>query len=108
MGVFCQKNKKKGLLKNVKYEQPIGNQIKGTFYKRNIMEKKRWLSPNDFENEFEVSQSTQAKWRMTYRILSDGTKVKQESIPHVKVGKFIKYDRREIDKWFEEHQVKGA
>lgn len=55
--------------------------------------KKRWLDTKDFEEEFGISESTQAKWR------SKG------KIPFSKVGKFIKYDREKIDKWLEEHEV---
>ena len=55
--------------------------------------KKRWLSPTDFEKEFDISKSTQAKLRM------------QKKIPYSKVGRFIRYDREKIDKWFEDHTI---
>jgi len=55
--------------------------------------KKRWLSPTDFETEFDISKSTQAKLRM------------QKKIPYSKVGGFIRYDREKIDKWFEDHKI---
>lgn len=55
---------------------------------------KRWLNPQELEDEFGIAKSTQAKKRM------DG------KIPHSKIGnKFIRYDRLEIDKWLEDHQV---
>ena len=61
--------------------------------------KKRWLSPDDFYKEFGISKSTQAKMRM---------KSNRLKIPFSKIGgKFIKYDRLLIDKWFEDHNVQG-
>jgi predicted DNA-binding transcriptional regulator AlpA len=51
----------------------------------------RWLSPKDFELNYGIKQSTQAKLRMN------------KTIPFSKIGKFIKYDKLEIDKWFESH-----
>ena len=56
-------------------------------------ERKRWLTPNELEEEFLISKSSQGKLRMNRRI------------PFSKVGKFIRYDRVEIDKWLEEHKV---
>lgn len=55
----------------------------------------RWLSPKDFENIFKIKQSTQAKMRMN------------KTIPFSKIGKFIRYDIFEINKWFEKHKVIG-
>lgn len=60
------------------------------------MELKRWLSPYDFEKEYGIKQSTQAKMRMN------------KIIPFSKIGKFIRYDRYEIDKWLENHRVVEA
>ncbi|MFA7084952.1 MAG: DNA-binding protein [Arcobacteraceae bacterium] len=54
---------------------------------------KRWLTPVSLESEYQFSQSTQAKMRM------------KKSIPYMKIGKFIRYDRIEIDKWIEEHTI---
>lgn len=57
----------------------------------------RWLTPVSLENEYQFSQSAQAKLRM------------YKKIPYKKIGKFIRYDREEIDQWIEEHTVvKGA
>jgi len=53
----------------------------------------RWLTPVSLELEYEFSQSTQAKLRM------------KKKIPYKKIGKFIRYDRIEIDKWIDEHTV---
>lgn len=61
---------------------------------------KRWLSPDDLEQEFGFSKSTQAKMRMSSNC---------STIPFSKIGgKFIRYDRIEIDKWLEAHKVQGA
>ena len=60
---------------------------------------KRWLSPDDLEEEYGFSKSTQAKMRMANS---------SSTIPFSKVGgKYIRYDRVAIDKWLEEHQVRG-
>jgi len=61
---------------------------------------KRWLDPVEFEEEYGISVSTQAKMRMA----SSSSK-----IPFSKIGgKFIRYDRLAIDKWLEDHQVQGG
>lgn len=61
---------------------------------------KRWLSPDDLEEEYGFSKSTQAKMRMLNN---------SSSIPFSKIGgKYIRYDRFAIDNWLEEHQVQGA
>jgi hypothetical protein len=57
---------------------------------------KRWLNVKDFEEEFGVSSSTQAKWR------SSGI------LPYSKLGGFVFYDRNLIDKAFENHCVSGV
>ena len=60
---------------------------------------KRWLSPDDLEEEYGFSKSTQSKMRM---------QSSSSTIPFSKVGgKYIRYDRVAIDKWLEEHQVRG-
>lgn len=58
----------------------------------------RWLTPSDMAKPqpigFEISESTQAKMRM------------QGRIPYSKIGnKYIRYDRRELDKWLENNSV---
>ena len=45
------------------------------------------------------SVSSQAKMRMTSN---------SSTLPFSKVGKYIRYDRIEIDKWLENHQVQGV
>lgn len=61
---------------------------------------KRWLTPNELEAEYGFSKSTQAKMRMS---------VSKCKIPFCKIGgKYIRYDKFEIDKWLELHKVVGA
>jgi len=61
---------------------------------------KRWLSPDDLEQEYGFKKSTQAKMRMA---------INSSNIPFSKIGgKYIRYDRIAIDKWLENHQVLGA
>lgn len=61
---------------------------------------KRWLSPDDLEEEFGFSKSTQSKMRMA---------VNKSNIPFSKIGgKYILYDRALINQWLENHQVQGA
>jgi len=55
--------------------------------------KDRWLSPKELASEFGFSQSNQAKLRM------------KKKIPFCKIGRYIRYDRIEIDKWIENNSV---
>ncbi len=57
---------------------------------------KRWLNVKEFENEFGIASSTQAKWR------------KEKKLPYSKMGGFVFYDRNLIDKMFENHCVVGV
>jgi predicted DNA-binding transcriptional regulator AlpA len=58
---------------------------------------KRWLTPSELEAEYGFSKSWQSKARMSSTNCS---------IPFVKIGgKFIRYDRLQIDKWLEQHKV---
>lgn len=59
---------------------------------------KRWLNPLELEEEYGFSRSTQAKMRMASN---------SSSLPFSKVGKYVRYDREAIDKWLEEHQIRG-
>lgn len=64
------------------------------------MNNKRWLSPSELETEYGFSKSTQAKMRMANN---------SSTMPFSKIGgKYIRYDRIEIDKWLENHQVQGV
>lgn len=61
---------------------------------------KRWLSPDDLQQEYGFSKSTQAKFRMQKN---------KSTIPFSKIGgKYIRYDRALIDQWIEDHQVQGG
>lgn len=61
---------------------------------------KRWLSPDDLEQEYGFSKSTQSKMRMSSN---------PSTIPFSKIGgKYIRYDRTMIDQWLEDHQVQGG
>jgi predicted DNA-binding transcriptional regulator AlpA len=59
---------------------------------------KRWLNPNELEEEFGFSVSSQAKMRMANN---------SSTLPFSKIGKYIRYDRIEIDTWLENHKVQG-
>lgn len=54
---------------------------------------KTWLTPDDLEREYGFSKSTQSKYRMN------------KKIPFYRVGKFIKYEKSEIDDWISGHQI---
>ena len=56
-----------------------------------------WLTPTTMEEEYHISRSTQAKYRM------------DRKIPFYKIGgKYIKYKREEIDGWIESNKVEVA
>jgi len=56
---------------------------------------KRWLTPDDFEQEFGMSKETQAKKR------SAG------DLPYSKIGRFIFYDRNKLDILLEKNNVEN-
>lgn len=58
------------------------------------MKEKRWLTPTELEVEYSISTSTQAKMRA------------KRQIPFSKIGsKYIRYDRKLVDKWLESHNI---
>jgi len=57
---------------------------------------KRWLNPKELFEEFGFTVANQAIMRMDKRI------------PFSKIGKYIRYDRIEIEKWLENHAVVKA
>lgn len=59
--------------------------------------KKDWLNPLGVENEFSISRSTLAKWRMNNKYL-----------PYSKVGKYIKYKRSDIEAFLNNNIVEVA
>ena len=54
---------------------------------------KRWLTIEDVEREYGFTNNTQKRMR----------RLKQ--IPFSKVGKKIRYDRLELDKWLEDNRA---
>jgi len=60
---------------------------------------KRWLTPIELEELIGWSRSWQSKARMS------SSRVR---LPHKKIGKFVIYDRYEIDAFIEEHTVVGG
>ena len=60
---------------------------------------KRWFNPLDLEEYTGWSRSWQSKARMS------SSKVQ---LPHKKIGKFVIYDKYEIDAFIEEHTVVGG
>lgn len=58
--------------------------------------KKEWLTPHELEVEYGFSKSTQSKYRM------------DRKIPFSKIGKYIRYNRHEINKWLEDNKVEVA
>ena len=59
---------------------------------------KRWLNPSELAEEFGISKSTQSKMRM---------QSSKSNLPYSKVGKYVRYDRLAINKWLEDHKIKG-
>ncbi len=57
------------------------------------VKQKRWLTTEDFEEEFKVGYKTQEKMR------------KERRMPFSKFGGRVYYDRKLIDKTLEEHIV---
>ena len=53
---------------------------------------KRWLTIEDVENEYKFKSNTQKRMRHL------------KLIPFSKVGKKIRYDRLELDKWLEDNK----
>lgn len=58
-----------------------------------ILLQKPWLNPNELEQDFGISKSTQAKMRMNRKI------------PYHKIGKYIRYNRDEIHQMFADAKV---
>lgn len=57
-----------------------------------MYESKRWLNPQELYLEFGFSESTQAKYRH------------RRKIPFSKVGRYIRYDRVQINRWLENNE----
>lgn len=57
---------------------------------------KQWLTPTELQEEYGFSKSTQSKYRM------------DRKIPFSKVGKYIRYNREEINQWLKDNCVEVA
>ena len=57
---------------------------------------KRWLEISDVELEYGFNNNTQKRMR------------RLKLIPFSKVGKKIRYDRVELDKWLEDNKIETA
>lgn len=57
----------------------------------------RWLSPREVQEQYGFSTSTLAKWRMD-----------SINLPFSRMGKYIRYNTTDIDKWIENHKVEVA
>jgi hypothetical protein len=57
---------------------------------------KRWLNQKELLKEFGFGISNQAKLRM------------KNKIPFSKIGRYIRYDRLEINKWLENNKIEVA
>lgn len=55
------------------------------------MNEKRWINPKEFRAEFGISENVQSTMR------------REKKIPFSKVGGFVLYDKKLIDKWLEVH-----
>ncbi|HIQ28341.1 MAG TPA: DNA-binding protein [Sulfurovum sp.] len=54
---------------------------------------KQWLTPTELQEEYGFSKSTQSKYRM------------ERKIPFSKIGKYIRYNRDQINQWLESNKV---
>jgi hypothetical protein len=55
--------------------------------------RKEWLDQDDLFEEYGITKSTQAKMRMS------------RTLPYHKIGKYVRYKRRDIDKMFDDAKV---
>jgi len=60
---------------------------------QNEASQKKWLNPRELHQEYGFSLSTQAKYRM------------DRKIPFSKIGKYIRYNRDDINKWLSSNSV---
>ena len=60
-------------------------------------EQKEWLTPKMVQDQYQMSASTLAKWRMA-RI----------NLKFSKIGKYIKYRRSDIEEFLRKHAVEVA
>lgn len=61
------------------------------------LNEKEYLTPDELEEEYKISKSTQSKYRMARKI------------PFIKLGgRYIRYSREQINKWLDSHSVEVA
>jgi len=78
--------------KGMKMEQNLLKRIV-ELLEDNQVQNKRWLKPTELEIVYGFKEKTFDKKRM------------KKEIPFSKIGNLIRYDRRKIDKWLENHQI---
>ena len=57
---------------------------------------KQWLTPEDVKKEFGLSIPTQHRFR------------KNKGMPFSKIGRAVRFNRQELDKWFLANQIGGV
>lgn len=62
----------------------------------NTIKEKRWLEPDELEVYAGIKRKNQDKLRM------------MKKIPFSKIGRYVRYDRHQIDAWLEKHRVETA
>jgi hypothetical protein len=55
------------------------------------------LTPKQVEREYGIPAGTQAVWRCTRRYM----------IPYLKVGRLVRYNRPDFERWLESRTIKG-
>ncbi len=58
-----------------------------------VKSQKQWFDPDVLESDYGIKKSTQAKMRMA------------KTLPYSKVGKYVRYNRAEIDAMFADAKV---
>ena len=58
-----------------------------------VKSQKQWLNSDELEAEYRILKSTQAKMRQ------------KKTLPYSKVGKYVRYNRAEIEKMFADAKV---
>ena len=58
------------------------------------LEQKQWINPKEVNDDYGLSVSTLAKWRMD-----------RKHLPFSKVGKYIKYKRADVEAFLDSHRV---
>jgi excisionase family DNA binding protein len=60
------------------------------------MAESKLLTYVEMSNRINVKKNTLAQWVM------------QKRIPHIKIGRLVRFDENEVIKWFDSHKVKPA